>query len=65
MDIKAHLEVLLKLALVDENFDDQEREMIKMIASANGFPKDEVESLIQASLNDKSGQACGTTYIVG
>ena len=54
MDIKAHLEVLLRLALVDQNFDDEERDMIKMIASANGVPKDEIEGMIIKALNDKN-----------
>ncbi len=52
MDIKAHLEVLLRLALVDEDLDDQERDMIKMIASANGVPKDEIEGMIMVALKD-------------
>lgn len=54
MDIKAHLEVLLRLALIDENFDDQERDMIRMIASANGVPKEETEEMISAALKNKS-----------
>ncbi len=53
MDIKAHLEVLLRLALIDKNFDDQERDMIRMIASANGVSKKETEEIISISLKDK------------
>ncbi len=53
MDIKAHLQVLLKLALVDENFDDQERDMIRMIAAANGVPKQEIEEMISKALKNK------------
>lgn len=54
MDIKAHLHVLLKLALIDEKFDDQERDMIRMIATANGVPKEDMEEMIANALIDKS-----------
>jgi len=53
MDIKAHLEVLLRLALVDKDFDDQERDMIRMIATANGVPKEETNEIIENALKDK------------
>ena len=53
MDIKAHLEVLLKLALVDENFDDQERAMVMMIGTANGLPKEDINELIDFALRNK------------
>jgi len=36
MDIKNHVEVLLRLAMVDNQFDDSESDLIKMIAKANG-----------------------------
>ena len=54
MDIKTHLEVLLKLAMVDENFDDQERKMIGMIAKANGVDQEVMDELILSALKDKT-----------
>lgn len=56
MDIKAHLKVLLKLAMVDENFDDQERQMIGMIAKANGVEKETMDDMINTALRDKSNE---------
>ncbi len=56
MDIKAHLKVLLKLAMVDENFDDQERQMIGMIAKANGVEKETMDDMINTALRDKSSE---------
>jgi len=56
MNIKAHLSILLKLALVDENFDVHERDMIIMIAKANGIPKEEIDDMISSALLDKSNE---------
>ncbi|MEQ9423950.1 MAG: TerB family tellurite resistance protein [Cyclobacteriaceae bacterium] len=56
MDIKNHLNTLLKLALVDEKFDDQERALIKMVGKANGVPEEEINGMIQDALLNKGDE---------
>lgn len=46
MNIKSQLSMLIKLANVDNDFADDEKDMIYMVGKANGIEKNEVDSLL-------------------
>lgn len=47
MSIKAQLSMLIKLANIDNDFADDEKNMIYMVGKANGVPESEIDSLLE------------------
>lgn len=48
MNIKSQLSMLISLANVDNDYADDEKDMIHMIGKANGVSKEEVDGLLNA-----------------
>ena len=46
MKIKAQLSILIQLANVDNDFSDEERDMIFMVGKANGVEEKEIDKLM-------------------
>ncbi len=46
MPIKAQLSMLIKLANIDNDFADDEKNMIYMVGKANGVPEEEIDNLL-------------------
>ncbi|MFY0651109.1 MAG: TerB family tellurite resistance protein [Cyclobacteriaceae bacterium] len=46
MPIKAQLSMLIKLANIDNDFADDERDMIYMVGKANGVAEEEIDDLL-------------------
>lgn len=49
MEIKSHLSMLIKLANVDNDFSEEEKEMIYMVGKANGVAEKTIENLLVSS----------------
>ena len=47
MSIRAQLSVLIGLANVDGDFDNEEKKLIHMLAKANGLSKEDIDALIE------------------
>ncbi len=47
MSIKSQLSMLVKLANIDNDFADDERDMILMVGKANGVSEDEINGLLE------------------
>lgn len=47
MSIKSHLSMLINLANIDNDFADDEKNMIYMLGKANGIPKNEIDDLLE------------------
>ena len=46
MPIKAQLSMLIKLANIDNDFAEDEKNMIYMVGKANGVPEEEIDNLL-------------------
>lgn len=46
MPIRSQLSMLIKLANIDNDFADDEKNMIYMVGKANGVPEEEIDSLL-------------------
>ena len=47
MNIKSHLSLLISLANIDNDFSEEERDMIVMVGKANGIAENEIEELLE------------------
>ena len=47
MSIKSQLSILINLANVDNDFSDDEKNMIYMVGKANGVPESEIDDLLE------------------
>ena len=50
------IRALIRLALVDNNFQSEERELIRELSDAEGLSEDEYESIVQSELENKESQ---------
>jgi uncharacterized tellurite resistance protein B-like protein len=53
MNSSLRLKALVQLALVDQSFDDIEKNFIHNIGQANGIPREEVDAIIHKELSNK------------
>jgi hypothetical protein len=50
MSIKSQLSILINLANVDNDFSEDEKDMIYMVGKANGIPEKEIDQLLENPL---------------
>lgn len=50
MSIKSQLSILINLANVDNDFSEDEKDMIYMVGKANGIPEEEIDQLLDNPL---------------
>lgn len=50
MSIKSQLSILINLANVDNDFSEDEKDMIYMVGKANGIPEEEIDQLLHNPL---------------